>query len=129
MAVKSSLIEQVIQIKSAAQASIDCVESDFEIEIEKFDFRAEMENESFVESAHMIFALINSVDTRERVVLEVNYTDSYRSLGSLMINRESDKTHCIEIVSIEAATESRKAYLRGIAEDLTFVSIDLAIEN
>ena len=129
MVVKSSLINQTLQIKFAAQASIDCLEPDFEIEIDKFDFHAQAENESFVERAHLIFALINSIDPRETVILELNYTDSYSSLGSLMINRESDKTHSIDVVEVTAATESRKEYLRTIAEELTYVRIIVEIED
>lgn len=129
MAVGSKLIESVIQLKVMAQATIDCLESDFEAEIERFIFNTNLENGAVIESASLVFELLNPANSSERVVVALDYSENYSSLGSFLASRNSNKADHIEIITINAATEKRKEYLRTVAEDLTHVDIFLLIND
>ena len=129
MMLYSQTIETVIPIKVRAYASIDCSESEYEIEIEKFNFHAQIENGAVVERSTLIFTLSSMFNVNERAVVELDYTENYASINSMLSSRDNDKSGYIEVAEIEAATESRKSYLRTIAEELTNVSINIEIEN
>ena len=129
MMLYSQTIETIIPIKVRAYASIDCSESEYEIEIEKFNFHAQIENSAVVERSNLIFTLSSMFNTNERVVIELDYTENYASINSMLSSRGNDKSGYVEVVEIEAASELRKAYLRTIAEELTNVSIIIEIEN
>lgn len=125
----SQTIENIIPIKVRAYASIDCSESEYEIDIEKFNFHAQIENGAVVERSNLIFTLSSMFNANERVVIELDYTENYASIHSMLSSRDDDKSGYIEVAEIIAASESRKSYLRTIAEELMNVSIIIEIEN
>lgn len=129
MMLYSQTIETIIPIKVRAYASIDCSESEYEIEIEKFNFHAQIENGAVVEKSTLIFTLSSMFNANERVAIELDYTENYASINSMLSSRDNDKSGYIEVAEVEAASESRKAYLRTIAEELTHVSIIIEIED
>lgn len=129
MMLYSQTIETIIPIKVRACASIDCSESEYEIEIEKFNFHAQIENGAVVERSTLIFTLSSMFNANERAMIELDYTENYASINSMLSSRDNDKSGHIEIAEIEAASESRKAYLRTIAEELTNVNIIIEIDD
>ena len=130
MTVTSRQLEKFLQLKVSAQAKINCLEEDsFDIEIEEFQFDTELQGSSFIESAHLRFSLTNVNNPNERVIVEVTYDEIYNSMRAMFASRDNDKSGYIEVVEIEAASESRKSYLRTIAEELTNVSIIIEIDD
>ena len=130
MTVTSRQLEKFLQLKVSAQAKINCLEEDsFDIEIEEFQFDTELQGSSFIESAHLRFSLTNVNNPNERIIVEVTYDEIYNSMRAMFASRDNDKSGYIEVVEIEAASESRKSYLRTIAEELTNVSIIIEIDD
>lgn len=123
MSVDSKVIENILPLKFLSQASIRCYEDEFETEIEKFDFSVELENGRFIEKCQLVFTLTNSSNTNERIVLEIDYTDNYHSLGSMLASRNSNKDNYIGIVSVNAESESQKNNLLEVAREMTNVEI------